>query len=189
MSAEGAGTIDGGRLTSRRNRIVVAAAVLSFAGTLVVPAPAASYAKVRHWVCTGSEREIFDDTNVGLVGNGGQRPIFNTGGKAYCVSYIQTYHWNNGRGPGLATGFVGLSAVGSALGGPGSIGSWKVTASNGQAGAPNVNWRANLPHSPPVVIRGSYTCNDSAPGTWSQNQASAGFGFCIVGGTPAVLGK
>jgi hypothetical protein len=49
-----------------------------------------------------------------------------------------------------------------------------------------VNWRANLPRDPPVVIRGTYSCNDSAPGTWSQNQASAGLGFCTVAGTLAV---
>ena len=174
---------------ARRHRILGSLAVLGLGGVIAVPGLAAGHAKSRHWTCTGGERTIFDNTNVGLVGNGGTRPSFSTGGKAYCVTYIQTYHWNNGKGAGLATGFVGLTATGSSVGGPGSIGSWKVTASSGQGGAPNVNWRATLPHTPPVVIKGSYTCNDSAPGTWSQNQASAGFGFCIVGGTPAVLAK
>jgi hypothetical protein len=176
-------------VVARRYCILGSIAVLGLGGAIVVPALGASHAKVRHWACTGAERTIFDNTNVGLVGNGGTRPTFSTAGKAYCVTYIRTYHWNNGKGAGGATGFVGLSATGSSLGGPGSVGSWKVTASSGQDDAPNVNWRANVPHTPPVVIRGSYTCNDSAPGTWSQNQASAGFGFCIVGGTPAVLSR
>lgn len=118
--------------------------------------------------------------------NGGARPTFSTGGKAYCVTYIQTYHWNDGKGPGIATGFVGLSGKPGSLGGPGSLGSWPVTATNGQNNAPNVNWRANVPHQPPVVINGAYTRNDSAPGTWSQNKMSGGLGFCTVGGTPAV---
>lgn len=142
-------------------------------------------AKITKYHCEGAERVLFNNTNGFPVANGGARPTFSTHGKAYCVTYIQTYHWNGGKGPGIATGHVGLSAVGTALGAPGSVGSWAVTATNGQNNAPNVNWRANLPHTPPVVIRGSYTCNDSAPGTWSQNKPSHG-GFCIVGGTPAV---
>jgi len=176
-------------LESLGARIIWWFSPLLAAGLVAAPGLAAGHSKGRKWVCTGAERVIFDNTNVGLVGNGGRRPSFSTGGKAYCVTYIQTYHWNNGKGAGLATGFVGLTGTATALGGAGSVGSWKVTASSGQDNAPNVNWRANLPHSPPVVIRGTYTCNDSAPGTWSQNQASAGFGFCIVGATPAVLSR
>jgi len=170
----------------RRVGIVRWVSPLVVAASVVAPALATAHAKSPHWTCVGAERVIFDNTNVALVGNGGRRPVFSTVGRPYCVTYIQTYHWNNGKGAGLAAGFVGLSALGSALGGPGSVGSWKATASSGQGGAPNADWRANIPHNPPVVIRGSYTCNDSAPGTWSQNQASAGLGFCVVAGMPAV---
>ena len=168
-------------------RISIISWVSPLLAAVAAPAFATGQASLPHWTCAGSERVIFDDTNVGLVGSGGRRPTFSTAGKAYCVTYIQTYHWNNGKGAGTATGLLGLSALGTALGGPGSIGSWRVSASSGQAGAPSLNWRATLPRNPPVVIRGSYTCNDSEPGTWSQNQASAGLGFCIVGGMPAVL--
>ena len=162
-------------------------APLVAAALMVTPALATGHAGARKWACSGIERVIFDNTNVALVGNGGRRPTFGTAGKAYCVTSIQTYHWNNGRGAGAAGGFVGLSAWGTALGGPGPVGWWKTTSASGQEGAPNANWRAYLPRLPPVVIRGTYSCNDSAPGTWSQNQASAGLGFCTVAGIPAVL--
>ena len=150
-----------------------------------MPALANANAEVRKWACTGRERVLFDNTNAALVGNGGRRPTFNTGGKAYCLTYVQTYHWNNGDGA-AAAGFVGLIGTRTALGGPGPIGFWKTTASIGQGGIPNAIWRASLPKETPVVIRGTYSCSDSLPGTWSQNQASAGLGFCVVAGTPAV---
>jgi len=146
--------------------------------------------------CTGSEMVIFDNSNGDLVENGGTPPTFSTRGRAYCVTYIQTYHWDFGANPGPA-GQVGLKARagsvgGGSTGGPGWVGSWQATGTPGQAttqypaGVPNVNWRANLPHQPPVVIDGSYSCRDSAPGTWSQNRGSGGLGFCIVGATRAV---
>jgi hypothetical protein len=138
----------------------------------------------RNWACTGAERVLFDNTNAALVGNGGRRPRFDTGGKAYCVTYVQTYHWNNGEGA-RATGFVGLIGTSTALGGLGPIGFWKATGRPG--GAPNAIWRVSLSGEPPLVIRGTYSCSDSAAATWSQNQASAGLGFCVVVGRPAVV--
>jgi hypothetical protein len=150
----------------------------------VLPALANADATARGWACTGVERVLFDNTNAALVGNGGQRPAFNTSGKAYCVISVQTYHWNNGNGA-TTPGFVGLIATGASLGGPGPVGFWKA-AMSAQGGAPNVIWRASIPRTTPVVIRGTYSCSDSSPGTWSQNQASAGLGFCVVAGTPAV---
>jgi hypothetical protein len=136
-------------------------------------------------VCSGTERVLFDNSNAALAGNGGQRPTFTTLGKAYCLTSVQTYHWNNGKGA-TSPGFVGLTAAGTSLGGPGPIGFWKAAGSTGQGGAPNAIWRVTVPRSTPIVIRGTYSCSDSLPGTWSQNQASAGLGFCVVAGTPAV---
>jgi hypothetical protein len=157
------------------------------AGALaVVPALGNANAEARNWTCTGTERVLFDNTNAALVGNGGRRPAFSTGGKAYCLTYVQTYHWNNGKGASKP-GFVGLTGTSTALGGPGSVGFWKATGSSRQGGAPNAIWRVGLTRDPPVVIRGTYSCTDSAAATWSQNQASAGLGFCVVGGTPAVV--
>ena len=130
-------------------------------------------------------RDSFANTNAALVGNGGRRPAFNTGGKAYCVTAVQTYHWNNGKGT-VAAGFVGLTGTGSALGGPGPVGFWKAYGPGAPSAPPNTIWRVTLSRDAPVVIRGTYSCSDSAPGTWSQNQASAGLGFCVVAGTPAI---
>lgn len=39
----------------------------------------------------------------------------------------------------------------------------------------------------PLIINGTYTCKDSDPATWSQNQASHGLGFCRLYGQTAVL--
>ena len=150
-----------------------------------MPALAEANAAARTWACTGLERVLFDNTNVALVGNGGRRPAFNTGGKAYCVTAVQTYHWNNGKGT-AAAGFVGLTGTASALGGPGPVGFWKAYGPGAPSAPPNAIWRVTLSRDAPVVIRGTYSCSDSAPGTWSQNQASAGLGFCVVAGTPAI---
>jgi hypothetical protein len=174
-------------LGSRRTRIWWFTPLL--VGALAVaPALAKAGAKARAWTCTGSERVLFDNTNAALAGSGGRRPTFSTGGKAYCLTYVQTYHWNHGKGAGTA-GFVGLTGAGTALGGPGPIGFWKATGSSGRGGAPNAIWRVSLPRDPPVVIRGTYSCSDSASATWSQNQASAGLGFCVVGGVRAVIAR
>ena len=151
-----------------------------------MPALANANAEARNWACIGTERVLFDNTNAALVGNGGRRPTFNTGGKPYCVTYVQTYHWNNGKGA-VAAGFVGLIGTSTALGGLGSMGFWKATGSASRGGAPNAVWRVTLSRHPPLVIRGTYSCSDSAAATWSQNQASAGLGFCVVGGVPAVV--
>jgi PKD repeat protein len=45
-----------------------------------------------------------------------------------------------------------------------------------------VNWQVTFSTAKPVVLDGTYSCKDSSPATWSQNQASGGKGFCIVYG-------
>jgi hypothetical protein len=151
----------------------------------LLPALAKADAAARTWACTGLERVLFDNTNAALVGTGGRRPTFNTGGKAYCVTAVETYHWNNGKGT-TATGFVGLTGTSTAIGGLGPVGFWKAYGLEGPSAPPNAIWRVSVPRETPVVIRGTYSCSDSAPATWSQNQASAGLGFCVVVGIPAV---
>jgi hypothetical protein len=152
---------------------------------VVLPAVANADATAHKWVCTGVERVLFDNTNAALVGNGGQRPTFNTAGRTYCLTSVQTYHWNNGKGA-PASGYVGLTAAAPSLGGPGPVGFWKAAGSTGAGGVPNAIWRVSLSRETPIVIRGTYSCSDSSAGTWSQNQASAGLGFCVVAGSPAV---
>lgn len=123
--------------------------------------------------CTGARFKLFDNWNGGGVLNGGKPTVFDTGGKSYCLQSIDTYHWNNGLGQHPGT--IGLRSSSGAIVGP-----WPATGSAGQGGAPNVNWTAIAPSSPPLIINGSYTCVDSDPTTWSQNQQSGGQGFCDV---------
>jgi len=81
---------------------------------------------------------------------------------------------------GKAPGTIGLA-------GSGKAGPFKATGSSGQGGAPNVNWTVNVSTTTkPVVLNGTYTCQDSDPATWSQNPQTGATGFCIVYVTNAV---
>lgn len=124
--------------------------------------------------CGGTQVKLFDDTNAGGVSNGGKPPTFSTKGKAYCLASIVTYHWNNGLGK--APGTIGLT-------GGSKVGPLKAKSSAGQGGAPDVNWAVTATKQ--IVIKGTYSCADSDPATWSQNQQSGGKGFCVVFATPA----
>jgi PKD repeat protein len=135
--------------------------------------------------CTGSQVTLLNNWNVFGVQNGGAPPSFSTGGQPYCVRQLISYHWNNGLGK--TPGTIGLGVV-QGLGGAGkTLGPFKATSTSGQGGAPNVNWTASIPASgKPTVINGTYTCIDSDPASWSQNQQSGGRGFCQVYGVKAV---
>ena len=142
-------------------------------------------AKPTGYKCTGGQVTLLNNSNVFGVQNGGTPPSFNTNGLPYCVRQLITYHWNNGQGK--APGTIGLGVL-SGLGGAGKmLGPFTATGSSGQGAAPNVNWTASIPASgKPVVINGTYTCVDSDPSTWSQNQQSGAHGFCQVYGVKAV---
>jgi PKD repeat protein len=127
--------------------------------------------------CSGAQTKLFDNSNGGGVLNGAKPPSFSTKGKAYCLVSITTYHWNNAQGQ--TPGTIGLA--GSSKAGP-----FKATGSSGQGGAPNVNWTVNVSTTKPVVLNGTYTCQDSDPATWAQNPQTGGTGFCIVYVTNAV---
>ena len=130
-----------------------------------LPPPPAQY------TCTGSQIKLFDNSNGGGVLNGGTAPSFGTKGKAYCLVSITTYHWNNAQGK--KPGTIGLS-------GSSSAGPFPAKGSAGQGGAPNVNWTVNVSTTKPVILNGTYTCQDSDPASWSQNPQTGGKGFCIV---------
>ena len=135
--------------------------------------------------CGGAQTTLFDNSNTGGVLNGGKPPAFSTRGKTYCLVSLGTYHWNSGQG--MLPGSIGLKVV-SGLGGRGNtLGPLAATASAGQGGALNVNWSATA--GQPIVINGTYTCQDSSPSTWSQNPGSGGNGFCNVAVTSAVTTK
>ncbi len=129
--------------------------------------------------CVGNQFKLFDNWNPDRVDSGATAPTFSTGGKTYCVVAIATYHWNDGRGQ--VPGRISLTSS------RGTLGPWPVEASAGQEGAPNVNWVVNLSPARPVILEGTYTCQDSDPASWSQNRASAGKGFCWVSVQSALL--
>ena len=137
--------------------------------------------------CSGKQKTVFDNTNGLEVDDGATPPTFSTHGKAYCVTYIQTYHWNSGNG--AAPGTLGLRRVSVAAALPRELGPFQAKGSSGQGGAANVNWYADVPTTTPEIIDGIYECQDSGESTWSSNKASAaplgGNGFCIVYGVPA----
>jgi len=157
--------------------LAVVAAVLAAASSCPATDGATSLTKTTY-TCTGPQVKLLDTSNVYGVLNGGRPPSFLTGLKAYCLTSITTYHWNNGQG--AAPGTIALK------GSSGTIGPYKATGSSGQGGAKNVNWSVNVSTKTPVILDGAYSCVDSNPATWSQNQQSHGTGFCIVYGQLAV---
>jgi hypothetical protein len=162
---------------------------IGWAAGLAVAAVARTVSKTGQgaaYQCSGKQVTLFDNTNGDPVDSGGAPPTFTTKG-AWCVTYIQTYHWNGGRGE--PPGTLGLKRVAGGAGLADAIGPFPAKASAGQNNAPNVNWYADVSQSPPSVIDGTYSCQDSGPATWSSNKASGGRGFCIVYGLPAQTTK
>jgi len=90
------------------------------------------------------------------------------------VTYIMTYHWNNGRG--MTPGVIALDHEDGTR-----YGVWQAKGSSGQGGVPNASWIV----VPRVVLKpGKYTLFDSHPASWSQNAATGGQGMCEIRGLP-----
>jgi hypothetical protein len=130
------------------------------------------------YVCHGTQVTLFSNYNGDTVANGGSRPTFSTHGQAYCLMYVQTYHWN--KGAGSPPGRVGLLQLSGPVALAKYVGSLPTKASAGSNGAANVNWYASVSISKPVILDGTYSCTDSDPSTWSSDKASGGAGFCLV---------
>jgi hypothetical protein len=139
------------------------------------------------YVCQGHQFTLFDNINADSVSNGGLLPTFSTAGKAYCLMYIQTYHWNNGAGS--SPGRIGLVRVSGPAALPKYISSLKAQASAGSKGVPNVNWFVSVAITKPVILDGTYRCTDSDHSTWSSDKASGNAGFCLVYADLAVPGS
>jgi hypothetical protein len=123
----------------------------------------------------GECETIFNNWNIGAVGNNGVSPTFTLKpSDPNILCYIDDYHWNNATG--AAPGMIGLKEPTGAMLGP-----WAAVGSPGQGGVPNVNWRA-IPPAPAVVLKPNvqYTVIDLNPPSWSQNQKSGGLGFSRV---------
>ena len=150
-------------------------------------ASAAKFALPRQYKCVGQSITL-TNSNTGAVQNGGTAPTFDTKGRAYCLLEMHDYHWNNGQG--ATPGTVGLTVVSGTGGKTNAIGPFAATGSDGQGGVHNANWDVSVPQAPaPVVIKGKYSCVDSDPATWAQNQQSNGQGFCTLVVQKAVKAK
>lgn len=115
----------------------------------------------------------FDNGNAFGVQNGPSRPTVFTIGAATLVTFIQDYHWNNGRG--AAPGTISLKDDRGRI-----VGTWNASGRAGQGGG-MVYWvcEPNV-----VLLPGSYTVVDSDPSTWSQNSGSGGAGMTHIEGHP-----
>ena len=90
------------------------------------------------------------------------------------LTYIFTYHWNDGKG--MKPGTVALVHDDGTIYGP-----WQTEGKPGQGGVPNAYWEC----VPMVELKaGSYTIIDSNPATWAQNAGTSGAGFAKVKAVP-----
>lgn len=110
--------------------------------------------------------EILNTYNKGTADQGGARSPRFTLDEPMMLTYLQTYHWNDGQGmprPGQI-GIVGQ-------------GMWQAEGRPGMLDTPNVEWIA----TPNVVLpAGTYSVLTSAPETWAHNSFSDERGFVVV---------
>ncbi|VVB67425.1 Uncharacterised protein [uncultured archaeon] len=119
--------------------------------------------------------EIFNNWNSGLVESSPTcNPSFEIS-QPHFISYIDTYHWNNGQGTSSG-GTISLKKEDGEVFGP-----WTVVAESG-SGVANVLW---ISRPDEVIPAGTYSIIDSEPETWSKNSESNDCGFSKVEGHPA----
>ena len=109
---------------------------------------------------------IYDSWNIHSVNNAPAcSPVF-TIDEPRMITYIDTYHWNWGKGTN-SDGTISLKNGDGEIFGP-----WTVALESG-SGVANVWW---ISHPDEVIPAGNYTVVDSDPDTWSWNsQSSCGF--------------
>ena len=145
------------------------------AGLLAGTGLAANRHAAAGWRCDGPEVVLFNNTNGFSVHGGGTPATFEVNG-FYCLTYLEHYHWNDGKGD--APGKIGLA-------GKETVGPYQALGSSGQGGAKNVNHYVYVSRSDGVLLNGTYRCTDSHSPTWSTNDRAKGQGFCIVKGVEA----
>ena len=117
--------------------------------------------------------DLFNNTNtLGTLNHAPNSAFFQLIAPAH-ITELATYHWNNGRG--AVPGTISLRHQSGQIFGP-----FQTHGSNGQWGAPNVNWVADVNITIPP---GAYIVLDSDPNTWSHNPQSGYRGFAIVRGS------
>ncbi|VVB72226.1 Uncharacterised protein [uncultured archaeon] len=109
---------------------------------------------------------LYDSWNIYSVKNAPTCGPFFSIDRPYMMTYIDTYHWNWGKGT-TSAGTIALKNGDGEIFGP-----WTVTLESG-SGVANVWW---ISHPNEIIPAGNYTVVDSDPDTWSWNsQSSCGF--------------
>ncbi|MBL0209516.1 MAG: hypothetical protein IPQ13_01165 [Holophagaceae bacterium] len=117
-------------------------------------------------------QSVFNNGNVQAVENHPTRATLFRLDRPTRITKITTYHWNAGKGEPAGT--VGLRSSTGERYGP-----WQVRVEN------RAYWVAN-PNA--VLPAGTYTIEDSSPGTWAQNAASGGSGMAWIEGSATEAG-
>jgi len=118
------------------------------------------------------ENMIYSNNNIAGVQNGPTQLTRFQVTQPTIVTYLMSYHWNNGRGqPPGTIGFLHQDGT--------RYGPWPAGGAPGSGGAPNAVWIAR----PQVVLKpGTYTVLDSHAASWAQNAQSNGQGIVVVKG-------
>ena len=154
---------------------------LNAKAVLLTPAGPTPTAKASTGVTTSScplaiaTGYVFDNWNVCRVKNGPTKDTTFTIDKDFLITFIATYHWNDGKGALPAKGISLKDSSGKVFG------PWTVITSAGSGGRANVNWEC---HPGIVLPAGTYTIIDPDTSTWSQNDGSGNSGFVRVAGSP-----
>jgi hypothetical protein len=121
-------------------------------------------------------KTVLDNGDIYRVFNGPAGPTsFELTGSAL-LTYIFTYHWNDGKGS--SPGTIALQNQNGAVFGP-----WVAAGKPGQGGVPNAYWEVE----PMIKLKpGTYTILDSSPRTWSRNAGSGQRGIARVKVVPSV---
>lgn len=121
-----------------------------------------------HYTVRNDEKELFNNWNVGGVSNGpSSNPSFTISSPAV-ITYVDTYHWNYGKGK--KPGTIALKHSDGTIYGP-----WDAYSPPGST--IGIYWTVE----PNVKIKaGTYQIIDSDPKTWSYNSQSKNQGFAAV---------
>jgi len=119
-----------------------------------------------------NEVTLLNIGNIYRVASGPDRPSMFTLDTTFVITYIYTYHWNDGQG--IDPGTISLINKEGEIYGP-----FQTNGITGQGGVLNAGWETYIEAKVPP---GRYTILDSNPLTWSCNAESDYKGFAIVKG-------